>query len=102
MNKLLVANGSGIWINKKSLLKTDFNITPQTALEWLDEITNCDAKPKQKIDALLKIDSVMFCNYGLETPKKEREFAKSVSHKIYKAIAKLDKHDGELLLTTKD
>lgn len=102
MNKLLKANQHGIFINTKAIMLTDFNVTPNQALEWMLEIVDCDAKPKQKIDALLKIDSIMFCNLGIETPKKERQEVKAVSKKIYRAIAKIDKTEGELLLATED
>lgn len=102
MIPILTANKYGIYVNSKKIMSTEFNITSNQALEWIIEIENCDAKPKQKIDALLMVDSILYCSVGIETPKKERQEVKAVSKKIYRAIAKIDKTEGELLLATED
>ena len=52
---------------------------------------------KRKIDALLKIDSTMYTNLGLESSDKERKKARVTSRKIYKAIAAFSPVEGYLL-----
>lgn len=101
-NNIFKSNQHGKYINTKLILEEDFNVTPEEAMALITEIENSDAKAKDKVDMLLKIDCTIYCNYGIESTKKERAYAKAVSAKIYKTIYKLDKDTGELLITTKD
>ena len=57
---------------------------------------------KDKIDALLALDSANYTNLGIDSTKKERKEVKSASRAIYKAIKGLDKTEGELLLSAFD
>ena len=53
---------------------------------------------KKKVDTLLKIDADLYCNLGIESSKTEIKKVKQLSKKIYKAINKVDKYSGRLLL----
>lgn len=52
---------------------------------------------KKKVDELLRIDSYMYTNLGLDSTKKEKSEVKSISKKIYKAIAAISPIDGYIL-----
>lgn len=54
----------------------------------------------QKIDQLLKIDSIQYTNLGKDSLDQEVKIVKQNSIKIYKAISKLNTSIGELLLST--
>jgi len=54
----------------------------------------------QKIDQLLKIDSIQYTNLGKDSLDQEVKIVKQNSIKIYKAISKLNTAIGELLLST--
>ena len=52
---------------------------------------------KRKVDELLRIDSYMYTNLGLDSTKKEKAEVKSISKKIYRAIASISPIDGYIL-----
>ena len=52
---------------------------------------------KKKVDTLLKIDAIMYCNLGLESKDSEKKKVKAISRKIYKAISLVDPTEGYLL-----
>ena len=55
---------------------------------------------KQKIDELLRIDSNLQTNMGVDSTKTERAEAKRKSRIIYKAIKKIDPIIGSSFLIT--
>lgn len=52
---------------------------------------------KRKVDELLKMDSNMYTNLGIDSTKKEKAEVKGISKKIYKAIASISPIDGYIL-----
>jgi len=65
----------------------------------IDKIVNFKSwSDKQKIDELLKIDSMIYPNLGTESSVKEKRQAQSISKRIYRLIKKIDKTLGETLL----
>ncbi len=57
---------------------------------------------RKKLDELYRIDSVMYCNLGLESTLKEKKEVKAKSKKIYAAIKKIDEEIGKRLLLAMD
>ena len=55
----------------------------------IDKIVNFKSwSDKQKIDELLKIDSMIYPNLGTESSVKEKRQAQSISKRIYRLIKK--------------
>jgi len=67
------------------------------------EIDNIAEAPnltdKQKLDELLRMDSVMYVNLGTESTQEERDEVKSRSRLIYRTIKTIDVEMGDLFLT---
>lgn len=57
---------------------------------------------KKKIDALLEMDSKLYCNLGSDSTKKEREEVRKSSRIIYTAIKKIDHQMGNNFLQSMD
>jgi hypothetical protein len=57
---------------------------------------------KERIDALLEQDAIMYTNLGLDSTKADKEQVKKNSRAIYKAIKDLDEATGKLLLQHQD
>ncbi len=53
---------------------------------------------KQKIDALLKMDCLMYTCLGVDSLKKEREEVKKKSRRIYQAIKSINPEEAKILL----
>lgn len=53
---------------------------------------------KQKIDALLKIDCLMYTQLGTDSLKKERDEVHRNSRKIYQAIKTVNPQEAKVLL----
>ena len=56
---------------------------------------------KQRIDELLRIDSVQYCNLGTDSTTSERGEVEINSKSIYKAIKKIDPDLGAILMYDK-
>ena len=56
---------------------------------------------KQKVDELLRIDAVQYCNLGTDSTTQERKQVDSNSLSIYKAIKKIDPELGAILMYDK-
>tara|TARA_R110000772_G_scaffold102234_1_gene202899 strand:- start:990 stop:1247 length:258 start_codon:yes stop_codon:yes gene_type:complete len=52
---------------------------------------------KKKVDTLLRIDSHMYTNLGLDSTAAEKKKAKTSSRKIYRAITQVSPIDGYFL-----
>ncbi len=57
---------------------------------------------KRKVDELLHMDALMYCNLGTDSTLAERKAVKSHSKKIYRAIKTIDTHTGDCLLSDVD
>ena len=57
---------------------------------------------KRKIDTLLEIDCIMYCNMGKDSKETEREITRKNSRKIYNAIKQIDPQTGIKLLQAMD
>ena len=57
---------------------------------------------RQKKDELYRCDCVMYTNLGTDSTKTERAEVKKKSRMIYKAIQKIDQHEGTQLLQAID
>ena len=56
---------------------------------------------KQKIDELLRIDAVQYCNLGTDSTTQERKQVNTNSLFIYKEIKKIDPELGAILMYDK-
>ena len=52
---------------------------------------------RKKVDTLLEIDALLYCNLGLESKKTEKDKVKAISRKIYRAISLISPADGYML-----
>jgi len=69
----------------------------------IDKFVNCTCKSKKyRIDKLLEMDAIQYCNLGKDSPKAEKLEVKSRSKNIYKAISKIDFVLGKSLLQLQD
>ena len=57
---------------------------------------------KYRIDKLLEMDAIQYCNLGKDSPKAEKLEVKKRSKNIYKAIFKIDNVLGKSLLEAQD
>tara|TARA_R110002020_G_scaffold22078_4_gene74728 strand:+ start:6741 stop:6968 length:228 start_codon:yes stop_codon:yes gene_type:complete len=56
---------------------------------------------KQKVDELLRIDAVQYCNLGTDSTTQERKQVNANSLSIYKEIKKIDPELGAILMYDK-
>jgi hypothetical protein len=64
---------------------------------------NCTCKSKKyRIDMLLEMDAIQYCNLGKDSTKDEKLEVKKRSKNIYKAISKIDFVLGKSLLQLQD
>ena len=67
--------------------------------EKADKIANYKSySNRKKIDALLELNASIYTNLGIDSTKKERNYAEVSSRHIYKHIKKIDESFGSLLL----
>jgi len=57
---------------------------------------------KKKIDTLLEMDALMYCDMGMESSKTYKKNVKKKSRKIYYAIKQVDSDLGEKLIHAMD
>ena len=57
---------------------------------------------RKKIDTLLHIDCILYCNLGVDSSLKDRSEVKQKSKIIYRTIKRIDAAIGTLLLTSMD
>lgn len=57
---------------------------------------------KKKIDTLLEMDALMYCDMGVESSKTYKQNVKKKSRKIYYAIKQVDSDLGEKLIHAMD
>ena len=69
----------------------------------INKTINCICKNKKyRIDKLLKMDAIQYCNLGIDSTKAEKLEVKKRSKNIYKAISKIDSVLGKLFLEHQD
>ena len=69
----------------------------------IEEVLNNDiSSKKERIDLLLEIDADNVAELGKNSSKEDRKKVKRNSLDIYRAIKKIDKVEGELLLKCVD
>lgn len=69
----------------------------------IEEVLNNDiSSNKERIDLLLEIDADNVAELGSNSSKEDRKKVKRNSLNIYRAIKKIDKVEGELLLKCVD
>ncbi len=70
---------------------------------YIEEVLSNDSwDEKQKKDELYRIDCKMYTNLGIDSTKGERNEVKKKSRLIYKAIQKINPHEGTQLLQAID
>tara|TARA_R110001606_G_scaffold138940_3_gene277342 strand:- start:4991 stop:5236 length:246 start_codon:yes stop_codon:yes gene_type:complete len=69
-----------------------------TIENFKDVVEDTAMKDKEKIDELLRIDAIIYCNMGLDSRQKERDEATRLSKKIYTEIKKIDNEMGETFI----
>ena len=70
---------------------------------YIEEVLSNDSwDEKQKKDELYRIDCKMYTNLGTDSTKAERNEVKKKSRMIYKAIQKINHHEGTQLLQAID
>lgn len=57
---------------------------------------------RKKKDELYRVDCKMYTNLGIDSTKADRAEVKKKSRMIYKAIQKIDQHEGTQLLQAID
>lgn len=66
---------------------------------YIEEVLSNDSwDERQKKDELYRIDCKMYTNLGTDSTKAERNEVKKKSRMIYKAIQKINHHEGTQLL----
>jgi hypothetical protein len=71
--------------------------------EKIDKILSYTSlKKRDKIDRMLHIDAIQYCNLGIDSTKSEKELVKKNSRYIYRAISKLNKELGNKFLQFQD
>ena len=71
--------------------------------EKIDKIINYKSiRKRDKISRLLEIDTIQYCNLGIDSTKSEKELVKKNSRYIYRAISKLNKELGNKFLQFQD
>lgn len=71
--------------------------------EKIDKILSYTSlKKRDKIDRMLHIDAIQYCNLGIDSTKTEKELVKKNSRYIYRAISKLNKELGNKFLQFQD
>jgi hypothetical protein len=69
----------------------------------IQKAINCTCKSKKyRIDMLLEMDAIQYCNLGKDSPKADKIEVKKRSKNIYKAISKIDSVLGKSLLQLQD
>jgi hypothetical protein len=70
---------------------------------YIEEVLSNDSwDERQKKDELYRIDCKMYTNLGTDSTKSERNEVKKKSRLIYKAIQKINPHEGTQLLQAID
>jgi hypothetical protein len=70
---------------------------------YIEEVLSNDSwDERQKKDELYRIDCKMYTNLGTDSTKAERNEVKKKSRLIYKAIQKINPHEGTQLLQAID
>lgn len=70
---------------------------------YIEEVLSNDSwDERQKKDELYRIDCKMYTNLGTDSTKAERNEVKKKSRMIYKAIQKINPHEGTQLLQAID
>jgi hypothetical protein len=69
-----------------------------TIENFKDVVDDTAMQDKEKIDELLRIDAIIYCNMGLDSTQKERDEATRLSKKIYTEIKKIDNEMGETFI----
>ena len=69
-----------------------------TIENFKDVVEDTAMKDKKKIDELLRVDAIIYCNMGLDSTQKERDEATRLSKKIYTEIKKIDEEIGETFI----
>ncbi len=69
----------------------------------INKSINCTCKSKKyRIDMLLEMDAIQYCNLGKDSTNDEKLKVKKRSKNIYKAISKIDSILGKSLLQLQD
>lgn len=69
-----------------------------TIENFKDVVDDTTMKDKQKIDELLRVDAIIYCNLGTDSTRKERDEATRNSKKIYNCIKAIDNEMGETFI----
>jgi len=70
---------------------------------YIEEVLSNDSwDERQKKDELYRLDCKMYTNLGIDSTKGERNEVKKKSRLIYKAIQKINPHEGTQLLQAID
>lgn len=70
---------------------------------YIEKVLSNDSwDERQKKDELYRIDCKMYTNLGTDSTKAERNEVKKKSRMIYKAIQKINPHEGTQLLQAID
>jgi hypothetical protein len=74
----------------------------QQLLDRISDIVNAPATDKEKIDALLELDAMLYTELGITSTKADKVETRRKSRIIYREIRSIDKKDGNLLLNHLD
>ena len=74
----------------------------QQLLDRISDIVNAPATDKEKIDALLELDAMLYTELGITSTKADKAETRRKSRIIYRGIRSIDKKDGNLLVNHLD
>ena len=69
-----------------------------TIENFKDVVEDTAMTDKEKIDELLRVDAIIYCNLGTDSTRKERDEATRYSKKIYNCIKAIDNEMGETFI----
>lgn len=87
----------------KKIKQKTFNVSTLNVQLFCDRILQKKSiKDKQKVDAMLELDALLYMNLGYGSTKTEKNETKKASRVIYRSIKKINNAIGESFLSHMD
>lgn len=87
----------------KRIKQKTFDVSTLNVQLFCDRILQKKSiKDKQKVDAMLELDALLYMNLGYGSTKKEKNETKKASRVIYRSIKKINNAIGESFLSHMD
>ena len=90
-------------IEYKKIKQKTFDVSTLNVQLFCDRILHKKSiKDKEKVDAMLELDALLYMNLGYGSTKTEKNETKKASRVIYRSIKKINKAIGESFLSHMD